>query len=460
MRAILAVVSVFAVLVLAIGCHGTSDYDVGDDHAEEGDGFINVAQAHHREGHTGGPPSGDDEDDEVDDGSCSGNSDCEEGYGCTQGGTCIDITGEESVTEVLQGEIDELDEAVGMGVPYELPTNARLRIDAYDHEDYDNVGLLIDEGVILEGNGSKLLVENDVVGIRLNAGASRSSIADLHVEPQRDGREHEGIGIDVRAHGARLDNLYIRRMGTGIRAHTRADDLPDANVNMQQWSRIVLQRNFHKGMHVQSRDSNAGLFTGIDVRGGGGIVDESFLGNTYVSPTVQNESEFPSFKATSNAAATTTLGLYVESGAQIPRSGSLRDMHVGGNAIRRFDSPGGRVGGLGSQLRFSNARHEEGNVGVAIPRGNHAPIAFSHAQDTEELGDNPHMDAITESAINEMEGNEDDGLNSAEWRLMFSDSWNMWTIYDVAESRTYPFRWTGPAHRDGAGLFEVREWLD
>lgn len=381
---------------------------------------------HHRPGHTGGPSgnggndngNGNGNDNGNDHPECIDDSNCQEGDGCTQGGRCIDVTGTTSVLSIIQQEIDELPPSVGMGVPYELPPNAVLRI---DDEDGDGVGIEIHDGIVLEGNGSRMLIENGMVGIRLTNGAAWSSVKNLRIEAQQPGVEHDGIGIDVRAHGLRLENLLIRRMGTGIRAHTQVEDLDPANFNTQQWSRIILQRNFEHGLHVRSGDSNAGLFSGIEVLGGGGIQDDSFLGNTYIAPVIQNDGE-ASLDITGQAGASTVLGMYVEDSSAAPRSNARNDVHLGGNAIRRLDSSGDRIGQRHSRVHFRNAA----GIQMRIPAGNNEPFGFRHPDEAKE------------------------------WRVRYTPSWRKWGLTFI-ETADMPFRWTGLHHPQGPGKYELGE---
>src|SRR6056297_1251464 len=72
---------------------------------------------------------------------CQAASDCLSDEACTQGGHCVNITGERDATEAIQADLDALPEAVGMGTPYRLPANATLQINDIDG---DGVGLRID----------------------------------------------------------------------------------------------------------------------------------------------------------------------------------------------------------------------------------------------------------------------------------------------------------------------------
>lgn len=426
--------SVAGLIAGLVGCHPDADWS----------GFtVPETSQHHQPGHEGGPPDHAGNDDDEDDGDenpdedCSINGDCPTGEACTQGGNCIDATGSESVTEVLQAEIDALPEAVGVGVSYKLPFNAILRI---DDETGNGVGLLVEGNAInLDGNGSRLEVENDVAGIRLAENSSWSSIRHLRVDPQDESQPHDGIGVDVRSHGVRLENMKFRRMGTGVRAHTQANDLPRANVNTQQWSRLVFWNNYNHAIHLQSGDSQAGLFQGIEVLGGAGILDESFLGNTYVAPTIQSDEDEVSFRRTRNdsneraTGATTTLGMYVESSSQDPYSGGLIDMQVGGNAIDRFQGRGERVGGRAARLRFRN----EHGMQMRIPFGDTAAFGFSHPD--------------------EYRVRDDGSTGDVWWRMRFHR--DKWGISYQGQS-IIPYGWTGNTHEEGPGKYELGDPLE
>lgn len=449
------------VLLIASGC---GDGDSGDWMPEaDSAGTASVDQMHHRPDHLrgqsrnhrsngkhhhkgkhwhdkggsedgGGDENGaDNPDDNPSITRCSTDSECESHEACSQGGRCIDVTGQESVTEALQADIDELPEAVGLGVPYELPPNSILRLNGINDNDVDNdnadapqkVGLLIENGIILEGNGSRILADNDTVAIRLGDDSDWSRVSNLWIDPINMGQVHSGIGIDVRSHGVRLENLMIRRMGTGIRAHTHVDDLGHANVNGQQWSRIVLANNYEHGLHIRSGDSNAGLFMGVEILGGGGIRDDSFLGNTYIAPKIHNDgNQHESMMRTRNAGASTVLGMYLEDVSADPVSEAPYDLHVGGNAIHRTQTQGDRIGRHHSRIRFANDR----GVRMRIPGGGHEPFAFSHPDDGQE------------------------------WRLKYFPSWREWGM-SLQGSTPLAYSWTGVQHPDGPGLFVPVEEL-
>ncbi len=401
------VVVLWAVMVLT-GCGseagGLADDFDGNDNADGGD------VAHHQDALT----------------ICQSDADCGSDEACTQGGHCVNITGSEDATSVLQAELDDLDEAVGMGVPYRLPDNAILQINDLDG---DGIGLNVPTQVIFEGSGSVLDVENDVTGLRIDQDADFSMVRDLEIRPQDMSLDtpHDGIGVDIRAHGTRLDNLYIERMGTGIRAPTNADG-EFSNVNKQQWSRIVLRLNHHAGAALSGADSNGGLMTGFEVRGGAGIDDNSFLGNTYVGNSFEGTDDL-SLELGSNAGRHTVVGTYLELSDPDITGASNVDVFVGGNAIDRIDTSGDRVGMQSGRIRFEDPYSD--GVEVKIPGHDDSPIGFKHP-------DEDHW-----------------------WYLRYFDNtgYKTWA-FAYGNTGTVPFSWTAVTHPDGPALFDMGDTLD
>ena len=354
---------------------------------------------------------------------CLSSSDCATNEACTQGGHCVDITGQLSATEALQADFDQLETPVGLGVPYKLPPNARLKIDDVDG---DGIGLKISTKIILDGNGAAFVIDNGIIGLRIQDSSQWSSVRDLSFVSSNNTEVHDGIGLDVRAHGLRLDNLFFNRMGTGVRAFTFVDG-ERANLNIQQWSRLVFSRCHQYAINMSGGDANAGLLSGIEVVAGNGIRDNSFLGNTHLAPSINSTTQ-DSITLGSNAGASTVLGAYTESNAPIMRSASFHDLHIGGNAIDRLDSPGDRIGRHASSLRF---RHPSG-LRVRIPGAAHAPFAMNHQSENEW------------------------------WYLRYFDdpAWRIWAFSyrNLGENTVY--RWTGGDHEKGPARYQLGEPLD
>ena len=245
-----------------------------------------------------------------------------------------------------------------------------------DDPDGDGVALRINSRVIFDGKGSLFRVGQNLVGLDLGPAMDWGSVKDLSIEPERPNEINDTIGIDVNAHGVRLDNLYFNRLGTGIRAHSSSQP-PVTNLNVQQWSRLVFIRNFRYAIDLDGRDVNAGLLTGIEVKGGNGILDSSFLGNTYLAPMI-NGTAVDSITLDSRAGISLVLGAYLEWVAPDMTSRSLNDVHVGGTGIDRVRGPGDRIGVRSAYLNF---RHPDNNMRVVIPGSTNAAFRMKHPQE-------------------------------------------------------------------------------
>ena len=57
---------------------------------------------------------------------CRSKTHCESDEACSQGGYCVNITGERDATQAIQRDLNELRAAVGVGTPYTLPPNSIL----------------------------------------------------------------------------------------------------------------------------------------------------------------------------------------------------------------------------------------------------------------------------------------------------------------------------------------------
>lgn len=354
---------------------------------------------------------------------CAAAGDCEADEACTQGGHCVNITGERDATEAIQADIDSLPEAVGLGVPYALPANAVLKISDLNN---DGVGLRIDQPMLFDGRGSVLKVENGIIGIRVGQGAEWASLRNFRIDPQSRNVAHDGIGVDVRGHGVRLDNLHLFRQGTGVRAYTYVGD-EFANINSQQWARITFEEQYDYAIDIRGGDANAGLMSGMIVKNGAGIYERSFLGNTYIAPTLKN-THTRSLEAGSNAGRNTILGAYIDDASPTPTSESMHDLHVGGNAIHRVQGPGDRVGGQAARLRFS---HPDNGMQTRIPGSDSSAISWRHPEENEW------------------------------WFLRYwtHPSLLRWGI-SYRNLGTAPFYWTGAEHPEGPAMLQLGEVLD
>lgn len=348
--------------------------------------------------------------------------DCAADEACTQGGRCVNITGERDAAPVLQADIDELADPRGAGVPYTLPANAILRL---DDADGDGTALHIRDKMIFDGQGSLLIVEDDAIGIRVAQPAEWTVLRNFKIQGTEPARENESIGVDARAHGIRLDNIQFARLGTGVRAHTTVDG-EYANVNTQQWARLTLDEIYHYGLTLRAGDANAGLMTSIDIRDGAGIYDRSFLGNTHIGVNVKG-SRNHSVTFASNAGRNSLFGAHIAEGDPAPQSASKHDLFVGGDAIARVEGSGDRIGSRASRVNFHDPdkNHESSDPGLAVrvPGGPNSAISWNHPAE----GDRWYMRYWDHSS-----------------RL----SWGI----SYRNTGTSPFFWTGARHSQGPGV--------
>lgn len=347
---------------------------------------------------------------------CLDTTDCASDEACTQGGHCVNNTGERDASAIFQAEINALEPPRGIGVPYRLPPNGIYLLS--DH-DGDGVGLRLEDKAIFDGQGSRLLVEPDTIGIRVGQPSEWSMLRNFRIEGT-SAEANESVGIDVRAHGVRLENILFKHVGTGARSHTNIG--PDyANVNSQQWYRLSFDGIFTKAIDFRGGDANAGLILGAHVKDGAGIYERSFLGNTYIAPWIEN-THTHSLDFASNAGRNVAIGAYIDAPSPTPLSASMHDVFVGGNYIDRVEGPGDRIGTRSARLHFGDP---ESGLLVRIPGSPNAALAFRHP-------------------------NEDEW-----WFLRYYDhiSQLRWG-FAYRNSGTAPFFWTGADHPDGPGLIE------
>lgn len=362
---------------------------------------------------------------------CEVDADCStDGWACTQGGRCVDPTGVESATAAIQADLDELPDSRALAVPYTLPANVSLRID--DH-DGDGIGLRVGvpeghhrEAVVFDGRGSQLQVAPNIVGVRVEKTASYSKLLNLRIDPvaEQGDTPHEGIGVDVRAHGVRLENLVVARMGTGLRADSEPDDNGDgdaldpheySNQNSQQWRNLAFENCYQNAVYMHGMDTNAGSIVGVEVRGGAGIKDDSFLGNTWIGPSATGTTE-SSVAMTGLAQGSVVAGAQVDDASPAPQALGLSSLWVGGRGADRVEGHSARIGGQNARLRFTDPSGMEVNVPGSI----NSPLIFQHPTETRE------------------------------WALHFEDAWKTWMFaYANAGMQGWVYGWTSDLHNEG-----------
>jgi Pectate lyase superfamily protein len=189
-----------------------------------------------------------------------------------------DKTGATDSTAAIQSAINE---ASATGDTVFLPPGQYLAGD-----------LLVEMGIIIEGvgvanldsKGSRLIVMSGKNGIIVRSGATNATatiIRDLMIVGQPDSLD----GIVVRVHGTKLENVLVDSVG-GNGIHIKGNEVGEAhNANNWQIENCVVYNCGANGLLVEGGETQAGLCVALDAssNGGWGIVENSFLGNTYVA---------------------------------------------------------------------------------------------------------------------------------------------------------------------------------
>lgn len=329
-------------------------------------------------------------------------------------GGCVDPTGGRSATDVLQADLDALPDPVplGMGVLYRLPPGAVLLI---DDPDDDGTALTISRRIRFDGNGSRLTPDISdgafavirVIGSGMSVhpaiSSNWSTIRDLTIGAPV-GVANSVTGILSQAHGLRVNNVWLSELDVGAEIHGLGEV---TNANNQLWRGVIVSGAQTDAIHVHGADSQASLFEGIEVLSGAGIRESSFLGNTWVAPTIE-ESFGTSFAMDGDANNGLVLGAYIES--EVPPVGGA-GLWIGGDGGRLISGNTERIGSSRALIRFG-----DGTYGISIPGNGNTGISMSHAE-----------------AENE-------------WRWRYEPGWNAWTLQNAVFLTTRdhpagPLRW-------------------
>lgn len=314
---------------------------------------------------TGGPHEAGGPCDVVDD--CNPGLVCSATYNPGREGVCLDATGATSMTDIIQAELDAIPPppAYGMGEAYKFPPGVILLEDP----DGDGTALTIGTRIRLEGNGAVLVPGEGVTALDFRVDiqgnpdpkthADYASARDLTIRPPDAGSPRAGRGIFVRAHGVRLDNIRVMALGTGIEIWGPGDI---HNANHFRLTNITVSGCIDNGVYVHGADANGGLFSGVEVKGGAGIWESSFLGNTWIMPSVAGTVGY-SFRHDGGTNASVIVGGYYEEGDPHIQADIGASLWVGGNIVRDVPERVDRLGYNRSRLVF---RHSLGKNGMQI----------------------------------------------------------------------------------------------
>lgn len=185
---------------------------------------------------------------------------------------------------------------------------------------------------------------------------------------------HDGIGLDIQAHGIRADSIVAREMGTGIRVWGTASN--GTNANCVSIRDVMIFGCHNTALHLKGGDCNAGTFDVVEIIGASktfvGVLDESFLGNLMRAVHVSTTRE-EAIKVTATANYGTWSGNYIENdcGLDLPAGApKIRSRPgttwVGGNVVVHADL-GDRLGMGKSQVKFEGRTPDGETLAVTIP---------------------------------------------------------------------------------------------
>lgn len=140
-------------------------------------------------------------------------------------------------------------------------------------------------------NGTHLKFDNNIIGfiVHKSPSGSESVGADASI---LEGLLITGGGTDITKHGvdlrarAVLRDVTIRSFpGNGLNVVADVTTVPRTNANLWYAEFCSFNNNGLSGLYTAGGDANAGSATSCDVSGNGawGILDSSFLGNTYIA---------------------------------------------------------------------------------------------------------------------------------------------------------------------------------
>jgi hypothetical protein len=228
--------------------------------------------------------------------------------------------------------------------------------------------------------------------------ASYGEMRNLHIR----GNNHRtvtatvGHGIVIESAYVTLDNVRVSRFrGHGILLSADVTRTPSTNGNLARFYGVQVISSYWSGIYLRGGDANASSFVGFDASANcvsptfstsnpavcGGIVDLSFLGNTYVAPHTASNGSRGYYYSGANQRAT-VIGGYAEN--DNPTNDLIHQTMtaVGGNIPWSSASNGLTLNGtLANQLRFRStvnpANLTELCLGSCVNVSGHAFSLFS-----------------------------------------------------------------------------------
>lgn len=270
-------------------------------------------------------------------------------------GHCYDPNGFVSAQPAIQADMCDLPDVVtySAGNKYNLAGGSKILVPP--------PGITVFKKTILDGNGALLVAPNTAppyVVLRFTVPldgefvypapgthAAWSAVRDIAITPDVVSvTQNQITGLQIAAHGVRLDNIQIARLGRclevyGVAGHANADDV--------QGAKITVNGCWGYGVYIRGGDANGGTFVGEEVVGGVGYRDRSFLGNIHLGTQIEGNDKVSndvdegtvhakhSIKSEGNYSS--WFGPYLEAGDVTPEfAPGTTNLVIGGQAISRF----------------------------------------------------------------------------------------------------------------------------
>lgn len=160
------------------------------------------------------------------------------------------------------------------------------------------------------------------------------------------------VGVTVSAN-AKLTDLVIHNFDVGLMVSANTAESMFRNANTNWYERIRVYDTRHAQVLVRGTDANAATFLGINATAPGctdpntfsmllgecgGIVDHSFLGNTWIGSHVAGTEEYRAMIFDNANAASAVIGPYTEGGQGKSWAGPLTTVVSGQNGV--WEGPG------------------------------------------------------------------------------------------------------------------------
>lgn len=232
--------------------------------------------------------------------------------------------------------------------------------------------LVIEKRIDLTFNGGILVVPDGTVALHVKPPAWCARVRDVCVAGQSQvGSQHGAAGIRVEAWGAEVRDVLVRWVGTGV--HIPASAQSGSNANGVRLDGVTIF-NCDAGFHIKGGDTNGGWFAGTKIDSCRvGILDESFLGNTFAGTMLHTITEH-AYKCTATANYSTIAGTYMELDCGSALPGGVKDTIVDqlgqawiGGAAVAFAKVADRVGYGSTRLRFGESASDGTRYTVRIP---------------------------------------------------------------------------------------------